>query len=218
MTSGGPDERSDCSIAKQLANLQYNTPSFNQVPPHFSADFVQTIPFHRICSCYSHLPDNVRKMLPLLLAQLVHHYHSDSGQRSLGYDNPLLLSYLWLNADGIALRHLLYSNLRGGIYGNAALKSNLRDLQCDDFLMRVQGLVNQTVLMKQLPMTPESSNALQQTNSLLNDVTNGCFENHFPSYQIHGSNPFPAVALQPTQGAAAVLPVPLQQQAAAAAP
>jgi hypothetical protein len=105
--------------------------------------------------------------------------------------------------------------LRGGIYGNAALKSNLRDLQCDDFLMGVQGLVNQTALMKQFPMTPEISNALQQTISLLNDVTNGCFENQFPSYHIHGSNPFVDVALRPTQDSAAVLPLPSHQAAAA---
>jgi hypothetical protein len=139
VTSGGPDERADCSIAKQLANLQYNTPAFNQVPPHFSAEYAQTIPFHDICRCYRHLPDNVRKMLPLLLAQLVHHYHTDAGQQSLGFGNPLLRTYLWNDSRGILLRHELHSKLQGGVYGNSTLKSKLRDIPCDHFLMGVQG-------------------------------------------------------------------------------
>jgi len=212
VTSGGPDERADCSIAKQLAGLSFNTPAFNQVPPHFSAEYAETIPFDVICPCYQQWPDNILKMLPLLLAQLVHHYHSDAGIASLGYDNPLLLSYLWNNPDGIVLRHELHSNLRGGIYGNAELKSQLRDLQCDEFLMHVRGLVNQTILMKQFPMTPELSSALKSTNSLLNDVTNGCFQGQFPSYQSHGSgNELPAVELQPFQAAAGALPAPFPQ-------
>lgn len=213
MTSGGPDERADCSIAKQLANLQYNTSTFNQVPPHFFAEYAQTIPFRNICRCYRHLPDNVRKMLPLLLAQLVHHYHSDSGQRSLGLGNPLLRTYLWNDPQGILLRHELHSNLRGGVYGNSTLKSKLRDIPCDQFLMGVQGLVNQTVIMKQQPMTPAIVNALRTTTSLLNDVTNGCYENDFPSYQ---SQPVPTtlirgVAMQPCPAATAhssALPLP----------
>ena len=213
MTSGGPDERADCSIAKQLANLQYNTPAFNQVPPHFSAEYAQTIPFHNFCRCYRHLPDNVRKMLPLLLAQLVHHYHSDSGQRSLGLGNPLLRTYLWNDPQGILLRHQLHSNLRGGVYGNSTLKSKLRDIPCDQFLMGVQGLVNQTVIMQQQPMTPAICNALQTTTSLLNDVTNGCFETAFPSYQSQPvlTTRITAVALQPSPAATAdlsALPLP----------
>lgn len=152
-------------------------------------------------------------MLPLLLAQLVHHYHSDSGQRSLGLGNPLLRTYLWNDPQGILLRHELHSNLRGGVYGNSTLKSKLRDIPCDQFLMGVQGLVNQTVIMKQQPMTPAIVNALRTTTSLLNDVTNGCYENDFPSYQ---SQPVPAtltrgVAMQPCPAATAhssALPLP----------
>lgn len=72
-------------------------------------------------------------MLPLLLAQLVHHYHLDAGIRSLGIDNPLHLSYLWSDPQGIQYRDELYANLRGFTYGGAELKTKLRDLNCDAF-------------------------------------------------------------------------------------
>lgn len=115
-------------------------------------------------------------MLPLLLAQLVHHYHLDAGIRSLGVDNPLHLSYLWSDPQGIEYRHVLHSNLRGFTYGVAELKTKLRDINCDAFLMNVQGLVNQTVLMRQLPPTRQSAIALKATAELVNDVTDGCIE------------------------------------------
>ena len=176
MTSGGPDERADCSIAKVLANIPFNNVAFNRAPPHFTSEFALSIPFETICPCYQHLPQNVRKMLPLLLAQLVHHYHLDAGIRSLGVDNPLHLSYLWSDPQGIEYRHELRSNLRGFTYGGAELKTKLRDINCDAFLMNVQGLVNQTVLMRQLPPTRQSAIALKATAELVNDVTDGCID------------------------------------------
>ena len=185
MTSGGPDERADCSIAKVLANIPYNDTAFNRAPPHFESAFALTLPFEIICPCYQHLPQNVRKMLPLLLAQLVHHYHSDTGIGSLGSDNPLHLSYLWSDPEGIQYRYFLFQNLRGFTYGRAELKTKFRDLKCDSWLMKVQLLANQTVLMRQGPRSRESDIALKASEELLYDVTDGRMDQ---SELVAGSN------------------------------
>jgi hypothetical protein len=109
--SGGPPERIDFSMAKTLANLPKDTLDFNRCPPHFSAAFIETIDFSKIVPCYRHLKPNVVALLPLLLAQLVHHYHNPAGIATLSTDNPLLSSPLWADEVGILYRHTLHQNL-----------------------------------------------------------------------------------------------------------
>ena len=86
---GGPDERKDMSMGKILANRSQRKLEFNRVPPHFSPEFIASIPFDKIVPCYQHLPANIVKLLPFLLAQLITHYHKDDGLALLGHDNPL---------------------------------------------------------------------------------------------------------------------------------
>jgi hypothetical protein len=63
---GGPDDRKDMSMAKLLANRSQRKVEFNRVPPHFSPEFISTIPFDKIVPNYCHLPANIVKMLPFL--------------------------------------------------------------------------------------------------------------------------------------------------------
>jgi hypothetical protein len=148
-TSGGPSERVDLTMAKALANLPQRDLRFNQSPPHFTHDFIATIPFHRIVPCFQHLPHNVVKLLPLLLAQLVHHYHKSEGLRSLGRDNPLRMSPLWNDPEWITYRHTLFDNLVGAGYNFGTVPAvDLRDLDTDKFVCQQQSLKNNAALLQ----------------------------------------------------------------------
>jgi hypothetical protein len=89
-------------MAKTLANFDLKTISFNHNPPHFSDDFIETIEFDKILPCFENLPKNIVALLPLILAQLIHHYHHSLD--SLGDQNPLRLSPLWNDENGILYR------------------------------------------------------------------------------------------------------------------
>ena len=141
--SGGPPERIDFSMAKTLANLPMDTLDFNRCPPHFSAAFIKTIDFERIVPCYRHLKPNVVALLPLLLAQLVHHYHNPAGIATLSTDNPLLSSPLWADEGGIRYRHMLHQNLLGAGYGPSEIVApELRDMEADEAVCQRQILKN----------------------------------------------------------------------------
>lgn len=145
---GGPDERKDMSMAKILANRSQRKVEFNRVPPHFSPEFISTIPFDKIVPDYSHLPANIIKMLPFLLAQLINHYHKDDGLKLLGHDNPLMKSPLWNEAAWMIYRHKLNENLQGGHNSSSAINSQLRDEHCDDFVMQKAQLKAQAILLE----------------------------------------------------------------------
>jgi len=141
--SGGPPERIDFSMAKTLANLPKDTLDFNRCPPHFSAAFIETIDFSKIVPCYRHLKPNVVALLPLLLAQLVHHYHNPAGIATLSTDNPLLSSPLWADEVGILYRHTLHQNLLGAGHGASEIVApELRDMEADEAVCQKQILKN----------------------------------------------------------------------------
>lgn len=147
--SGGPPERFDLTMAKALANLPQRDLIFNQSPPHFTSDFIATIPFDKIVPCFPHLPHTLVKLLPLLLAQLVHHYHQSQGLCSLGFDNPLRLSPLWNDPQMITYRFELFDNLVGASYKSGTTPSvDLRDLDTDNFICQEQSLRNATALLQ----------------------------------------------------------------------
>jgi hypothetical protein len=153
-----------------LANLPQRTLVFNQSPPHFTPDFIATIPFIRIVPCFRHLPQNVVKLLPLLLAQLVHHYHQPDGLGSLGRDNPLRLSPLWNEDSFIRYRHTLFDNLVGASYGSGTTPSvDLRDLDTDSFICQEQSLRNDAALL-------QASAALMRQSGLDASLVDACFQ------------------------------------------
>ena len=145
---GGPDERKDMSMAKVLANRSQRKVEFNRVPPHFSPEFIDTIPFPDIVPCYQHLRTNIRNLLPFLLAQLVYHYHAEDDLKLLGHDNPLMKSPLWNDSKWMLYRHELHANLLGGRNTTSAMTSQLRDEHCDDFVMRFTLLQGQATLLE----------------------------------------------------------------------
>lgn len=167
---GGPDDTKDYSMAKALANLRANTIEFNRFPPHFSPEFSATIPFHAICPCYAHLSDDEKQLLPLLLAQLVNHYHSPAGLAQLGHDNPLRSSPLWAEPRWIEYREVLHRNLLGGHNARSAFKSQLRDPGCDSALQFQQILKNQAVTLVKSEDASEKRHALE-TYNLLAEIT-----------------------------------------------
>ena len=173
LNSGGPNERADFSMAKTLANFDLKTISFNQNPPHFSDDFIETIEFEKILPCFENLPKNIIAVLPLILAQLIHHYHHSLD--SLGDQNPLRLSPLWNDQNGILYRHHLYANLQGICYGQNHIKGReLRDINSDTWVMNVANLQNQVAMMEDLAqLLPSSTNAHACSNSklILSEVT-----------------------------------------------
>jgi hypothetical protein len=135
------------SMAKTLANLPFESLAFNQNGPHFSDDFIKTIKWEEILPCFPHLPDNIVELLPLLLAQLVHHYHQ--GYKGLGQDNPLRLSPLWNDPSQIIYRHTLFANLKGALYGDDQIKNTeLRDFGSDEWCMQVTSLQNEVAIME----------------------------------------------------------------------
>ena len=143
LTSGGPPERIDFSMAKTLANLPNGTLDFNRCPPHFSAAFIESIDFNSIVPCFKHLKPNVVSLLPLLLAQLVHHYNSPAGIATLSQDNPLLMSPLWSDEGGILYRKMLHSHLLGAMHGpSEIIAPELRDMEADDSVCQKQILKN----------------------------------------------------------------------------
>ena len=97
-----------------MANRPENTRAFDRNPPHFSLQFSASIPFADICPNYANLDDDTKELLPLVLAQLVNHYHHAVGLRQLGHDNPLRNSPLWFEPKWIAYRAVLHTNLLGG--------------------------------------------------------------------------------------------------------
>jgi hypothetical protein len=156
---GGPDERKDMSMAKVLANRSQRKVEFNRVPPHFSPEFIATIPFPDIVPCYQHLRTNIRNLLPFLLAQLVYHYHQEDDLKRLGHDNPLMKSPLWNDSKWMLYRHELHANLLGGRNTTSAMTSQLRDEHCDDFVMRISLLHSQATLLEHVGTDAASSDA-----------------------------------------------------------
>jgi hypothetical protein len=173
LNSGGPNERADFSMAKTLANFDLKTISFNQNAPHFSDDFIETIEFDKILPCFDNLPENIIATLPLILAQLIHHYHHSLD--SLGDQNPLRLSPLWNDENGILYRYHLYANLQGVCYGQNHIKgTELRDINSDTWVMNVANLHNQVAIMEDIAqLLPSSTNAHACANSklILGEVT-----------------------------------------------
>jgi hypothetical protein len=167
---GGPDDRRDMSMAKVLANRPENTISFNRNPPHFKPDDSNDIPFESIVPCYHNLPADMQELLPFLLAQLLTHYHSRSGQASLGNDNPLLRSPLWSETRWIAYRHELHGKLLGGRNPESAYSSQLRDPHCDLALQLAQILKNQAATMALSTHASEQQISLE-SYQLLAEVT-----------------------------------------------
>jgi len=64
-------------MAKLLAGLDQYTPEFNVSPPHWAADVVRQIHFPAIMPCYKRLPSGLKAAVPLLVANVVYHYHRD---------------------------------------------------------------------------------------------------------------------------------------------
>jgi hypothetical protein len=179
-TSGGPPERIDFTMAKALANLPRRTLIFNQSPPHFTPEFIDTIPFDRIVPCYRHLPQKLVKLLPLLLAQLVHHYHSVDGLASLGSDNPLRLSPLWNDPSLIQYRFDLFDNLVGASYKSGTEPSqDLRDLDTDSYICEMLSMRNGAALLQASASLLEHQgldasrvhDCLQETRTVYREVT-----------------------------------------------
>jgi hypothetical protein len=173
LNSGGPSERADFSMAKILANFDLKTIAFNQNPPHFTDEFTETIEWERILPCFHHLHANIVAVLPLLLAQLLHHYHNSLD--SLGDENPLRLSPLWNDEDCILYRYHLYENLQGLSYGQNHIKSReLRDIHSDTWCIGVTNLQNQVAIMEDFAqLLPGSTNAHACAHSrfILREVT-----------------------------------------------
>lgn len=204
--SGGPPERTDYSMAKTLANLPMDTLDFNRCPPHFSAAFIQTIDFAKIVPCYKHLKPNVVALLPLLLAQLVHHYHSPTGIASLSTDNPLHSSPLWSDATSIIYRHTLHQNLLGAGHGpNEIVAPKLRDMEADDSVCQKQLLKNSAASLATGNLIAKKLNI--STAGTLNEEC--ILETMIVFEEVHGSamRPEAAVPVRASQ-AAGVLPAP----------
>ena len=166
---GGPDERKDMSMAKVLANRSQRKVEFNRVPPHFSPEFIKTIPFPDIVPCYQHLRTNIRNLLPFLLAQLVYHYHKEDDLKLLGHDNPLMKSPLWNDDKWMLYRHTLHANLLGGRNTTSAMTSQLRDEHCDDFVMKISTLQGQATLLESVG-TDEAFSQARKIRVLLAEI------------------------------------------------
>ena len=176
VTSGGPSERVDLSMAKSLANFDFKSIAFNQNPPHFTDAFIDTIEFEKIVPCYAHLPQNVVALLPLLLALLLHHYHNSLD--TLGDENPLRLSPLWNDENGILYRHHLFENLRGVGHGPDHINAlELRDINSDQWTMVSAGFEIQLAMMKDMSKvlgdqsSKNTQDCVRKANFILSEIT-----------------------------------------------
>jgi hypothetical protein len=199
---GGPDERKDMSMGKILANRSQRKLEFNRVPPHFSPEFIASIPFDKIVPCYQHLPANIVKLLPFLLAQLITHYHKDDGLALLGHDNPLMKSPLWSDASWILYRYTLHMHLQGGRNCISTMKSQLRDEHCDDFLMRIAQLKGQATLLESVN-TEEASSEARAIRKLLAEIEGKSESISDPSIQ---QQPLSNVKRTPVSSASQTIP------------
>jgi hypothetical protein len=129
-SSGGPPAIHDITMAKLLAGLDQYTPEFNVSPPHWAADVVMQINFPAIMPVYEQLPSGLKDAVPLLVANVVYHYHRD--KRGMDKRHRLFTSPLWTNLQ--TFRHNLFTLLRGADTGQASvLKETFRDKRTDEY-------------------------------------------------------------------------------------
>ena len=180
--SGGPSERHDMSMSKQLANFDFKHSTFNQNPPHFSDTFILEIEWVRFLPCFPHLKENIVELLPLILALLLHHYHDENGiaWNSLGNENPFRFSPLWNDVQCILYRHYLYENLKGAGHGDDAIDgtSELRNMGSDAWCMQVASLrcmtavlENQRTMMQPVGGSVDAEACVVESRYVLSQVT-----------------------------------------------
>jgi hypothetical protein len=128
--SGGPPAIHDITMAKLLAGLDQYTSEFNEAPPHWAADVVKQIDFSAIMAVYEQLPSGLKAAVPLLVAQVVYHYHRD--KHGMNKRHRLFTGPLWTTEQD--LRHQLFKLLRGADTGQASvLKETYRDKRTDQY-------------------------------------------------------------------------------------
>ena len=93
--TGGPRPGHDITMAKLLAGLDQYTPEFNESPAHWAADVVKQIDFAAIMPVYKELPSRLKAAVPLLVAQVVYHYHRC--KHGMDKRHRLFTSPLWTN-------------------------------------------------------------------------------------------------------------------------
>jgi hypothetical protein len=112
----GANPNDDATMGRLLSGLKYRTDEFYVAPPHFGNP--QNIPYDSIvpmhaCMQASGLKKTIQqfnKVLPFVIAAVVHHYHRDN--QGLKSNDQLFRSPLW--ATQVRVRNILYNQLKGG--------------------------------------------------------------------------------------------------------
>ena len=129
--SGGPPAGKDITMAKILAGLPQYKQEFNEDPPHWDSHINKSMPWSDIIPCYDRLPQGMKALVPLAVAQVIYHYHRSS--QGLNRMDRLFTSPLWTTHQ--SLRDTLYTALRGGDTGQpSALQNIYRDRPTDQYL------------------------------------------------------------------------------------
>jgi len=117
--SGGPPARDDILMAKALAGRRQYTSDFNSDPPHWDKGVIKRLDklFPVLIPCYSDLEPGFQACVPLLMAQVIYHYHVRPA--GMSEYHPLFKTPLWTTHQ--ALRLQLFDALRGGDTGQESV-------------------------------------------------------------------------------------------------
>jgi hypothetical protein len=131
--SGGPNARVDILMAKALAGRQQYTSDFNSDPPHWDKSLVKRLVelLPDVIPCYPDMDIDFQLCVPLLIAQVIYHYHVTP--IGMSEYHPLFQTSLWTTHQ--SLRQQLFEALRGGDTGQAsALSSEYCDKDTEVYL------------------------------------------------------------------------------------
>ena len=166
--SGGPPPTIDMTMAKALSGNEQYEPDFNAVPPHFSDATIRGIRFQEIIPCYRALDEGMKSLLPLVLAQVVHHYVNT--EHSLNSQHKLFSSKFFMRDPN--LRNELHSALRGGDYGYqpSSLKPQYPDRVSEQHTMCLENTKRSAESAKDMQNLTLEVVALKQTVEQLSRV------------------------------------------------
>ena len=116
-----PSPNQDGIMGRVLAGLKFGTDAFELQGPHFDPNFAATLQYDRLVPAFSKFPDNVKTLLPLMIANIV--YHHDWLQRTLPSHHPIWASVPLFNSESSTLERLKQKNDDGTfkfIYGGVS--------------------------------------------------------------------------------------------------